>query len=80
MPLHHFQNESPTFFAQEDEQLTALVQQYGAKEWSAIAEKLPGRVGKQCRERYEESWEMEKPSIVLDLPLPSSSIISTQMA
>ena len=55
MPLHHFQNESPTFFAQEDEQLTALVQQYGAKEWSAIAEKLPGRVGKQCRERYEES-------------------------
>lgn len=28
-----------------------LVKQYGAKRWSLIAMHLPGRVGKQCRER-----------------------------
>ena len=25
---------------------------HGAKKWSKIAEHLPGRIGKQCRERY----------------------------
>jgi hypothetical protein len=35
----------------EDEQLSALVRQYGAKRWSLIASKLPGRIGKQARSR-----------------------------
>lgn len=30
----------------------ALVEQYGAKKWSTIASHLPGRIGKQARERY----------------------------
>lgn len=37
--------------AQEDAEVIRLVTLYGAKKWSAIAEYLPGRIGKQCRER-----------------------------
>ena len=29
-----------------------LVEKYGAKKWSVIAHNLPGRIGKQCRERW----------------------------
>ena len=29
-----------------------LVEQYGPKRWSVIAMHLPGRIGKQCRERW----------------------------
>jgi hypothetical protein len=29
-----------------------LVAKYGPKKWSVIASHLPGRIGKQCRERY----------------------------
>jgi hypothetical protein len=32
--------------------MRALVNQYGPRKWSAIASHLPGRVGKQSRERY----------------------------
>ena len=35
----------------EDEQLMQLVQEHGPRRWSVIASQLPGRVGKQCRER-----------------------------
>ena len=38
-------------FLQEDAEVIRLVTLYGAKKWSAVAEYLPGRVGKQCRER-----------------------------
>lgn len=37
---------------QEDERVKELVAKYGAKKWSLIASFLPGRIGKQCRERY----------------------------
>lgn len=33
----------------EDEQLRLLVAEQGAKRWSAIAARLPGRIGKQVR-------------------------------
>mmetsp|Transcript_5177 Transcript_5177/g.16600 ORF Transcript_5177/g.16600 Transcript_5177/m.16600 type:complete len:408 (-) Transcript_5177:122-1345(-) len=36
----------------EDAMLRSLVAEQGAKRWSAIAAKLPGRIGKQCRERW----------------------------
>jgi hypothetical protein len=29
-----------------------MVNKYGPKKWSTIAQALPGRIGKQCRERY----------------------------
>ena len=36
---------------QEDEIIIELVNKYGPKKWSTIAQHLPGRIGKQCRER-----------------------------
>lgn len=36
---------------QEDAKIIALVSAYGARQWSRIANELPGRIGKQCRER-----------------------------
>ena len=38
--------------SQEDKLVIELVQKYGAKKWSVIASHLPGRIGKQCRERW----------------------------
>lgn len=32
--------------------LIKLVKQYGVRKWAQIAEKLIGRAGKQCRERW----------------------------
>lgn len=37
---------------QEDELIVELVGKYGSKKWSVISQSLPGRIGKQCRERY----------------------------
>ena len=35
----------------EDKLLSLMVQKYGPRHWSLIASALPGRIGKQCRER-----------------------------
>jgi Myb-like DNA-binding domain len=40
-----------TMLLQEDELIVELVRRFGAKRWSQIAAELPGRIGKQCRER-----------------------------
>jgi len=37
---------------QEDKAILELVKKYGPKKWSLIANSLPGRIGKQCRERW----------------------------
>ena len=37
---------------QEDDLVRHLVAIYGPQKWSVIAEHLPGRIGKQCRERW----------------------------
>jgi myb proto-oncogene protein len=37
---------------QEDEKIVELVEKYGPAKWSIIAQSLPGRIGKQCRERW----------------------------
>ena len=36
----------------EDAILTQIVEEKGAQRWSSVAAQLPGRAGKQCRERY----------------------------
>ncbi|KAJ7952353.1 Myb-related protein like [Quillaja saponaria] len=36
----------------EDDCIIELVSIYGFKRWSVIAKSLPGRIGKQCRERW----------------------------
>ncbi|CAM9116976.1 unnamed protein product [Ascophyllum nodosum] len=37
---------------EDDARVAKLVGQIGAKKWSCIAAQLPGRTGKQCRERW----------------------------
>lgn len=37
---------------EEDELLASLVQEFGLKKWALIADRVPGRIGKQCRERW----------------------------
>ena len=37
---------------EEDHRVVELVAIHGAKKWSVIANHLPGRIGKQCRERW----------------------------
>jgi hypothetical protein len=41
----------------EDELLTRLVHQYGPRRWTIIANQLPHRTGKQCRERWHNHLE-----------------------
>ncbi|CAJ1973866.1 unnamed protein product [Sphenostylis stenocarpa] len=54
---------------EEDEIIIDMVNRYGPKKWSTIAQKLPGRIGKQCRERWhnhlnptinKEAWTQEE--------------------
>ncbi|XP_041990156.1 transcription factor MYB3R-1-like [Salvia splendens] len=54
---------------EEDEVITELVNKYGPKKWSTIANHLPGRIGKQCRERWhnhlnpninKEAWTQDE--------------------
>ncbi|XP_015870842.4 transcription factor MYB3R-1 [Ziziphus jujuba] len=37
---------------EEDDLIIRLVDKYGYKRWSTIAKYIPGRIGKQCRERW----------------------------
>lgn len=59
----------------EDEIVIELVQRYGPKKWSQIAAQLPGRIGKQCRERWhnhlnpeirKDPWTSEEDRIILE--------------
>lgn len=49
---------------EEDEVVVSLVMKYGPRHWSMIASKLPGRIGKQCRERWHNHLN---PNIKRDL-------------
>ncbi|KAF3328725.1 transcription factor [Carex littledalei] len=53
----------------EDGIIVEMVHKYGPKKWSTIAQALPGRIGKQCRERWynhlnpsikKEAWTQEE--------------------
>ncbi len=37
---------------EEDNEIVAFVDRFGPRSWSLIASRLPGRKGKQCRERW----------------------------
>lgn len=41
------------FTAEEDEKLKLIVEQMGNRNWLQIAEHMPGRTGRQCRDRYQ---------------------------
>lgn len=60
---------------EEDQRLKDLVMEHGAKKWSLIATFLPGRIGKQCRERWynhldpsvrKEGWTKEEDSVIIN--------------
>lgn len=59
---------------EEDEKLTKIVKKHGPKNWSQIALSLPGRIGKQCRERWhnhlnpdikKERWTDEEDNLII---------------
>lgn len=54
---------------EEDEIIIEMVNKLGPKKWSTIAQALPGRIGKQCRERWhnhlnpginKDAWTQEE--------------------
>ncbi|XP_074303825.1 transcription factor MYB3R-5-like [Silene latifolia] len=58
---------------EEDDCIIKLVQKHGSKRWSIIAKSLPGRIGKQCRERWhnhldpairKDAWTKEEESLL----------------
>ena len=61
---------------EEDVKVMELVKELGPKKWSAIADHLPGRIGKQCRERWhnhlnpdirKDAWTPEEDAVILRL-------------
>eukprot|EP00656_Telonema_subtile_P056499 TRINITY_DN9035_c0_g1_i1.p1 TRINITY_DN9035_c0_g1~~TRINITY_DN9035_c0_g1_i1.p1 ORF type:complete len:272 (-),score=39.71 TRINITY_DN9035_c0_g1_i1:333-1148(-) len=61
--------------AQEDDIVRSHVQKYGPRGWAGLAQTLPGRKGKQCRERYhnhlapdikKEPWSSTEEALLLD--------------
>ena len=60
---------------EEEAKLQAQVQLHGQKSWSLISRSLPGRTGKQCRERYlnhlrpdikRQSWTSEEELVLAE--------------
>ncbi|XP_009607347.1 transcription factor MYB3R-3-like isoform X2 [Nicotiana tomentosiformis] len=60
---------------EEDDKIIELVVRYGPTKWSVIAKSLPGRIGKQCRERWhnhlnpnikKDAWTLEEELALLD--------------
>jgi hypothetical protein len=47
------QKSRRVFTALEDEQLTALVHQFGPRNWDFISGSLKGRTARQCRDRWK---------------------------
>ncbi|KAF6137779.1 hypothetical protein GIB67_040487 [Kingdonia uniflora] len=54
---------------EEDDKIVELVAKYGPTKWSIISKSLPGRIGKQCRERWhnhlnpvikKDAWTLEE--------------------
>lgn len=64
--------------AEEDEIVLQLVSTFGPHHWSKIASNLPGRIGKQCRERWHnhlnpnikrDQWTAEEDIIIINAHL-----------
>ncbi|KAI4304616.1 hypothetical protein MLD38_040099 [Melastoma candidum] len=60
---------------EEDRKLMELVNEYGIRRWALIAEKLVGRAGKQCRERWhnhlrpdikKDGWSEEEERLLVE--------------
>lgn len=60
---------------EEDDKIIDLVNTYGPTKWSVIARSLPGRIGKQCRERWhnhlnpdirKDAWTAEEEQALIN--------------
>eukprot|EP00468_Gymnochlora_sp_CCMP2014_P013778 CAMPEP_0167753682 /NCGR_PEP_ID=MMETSP0110_2-20121227/7852_1 /TAXON_ID=629695 /ORGANISM="Gymnochlora sp., Strain CCMP2014" /LENGTH=303 /DNA_ID=CAMNT_0007639481 /DNA_START=134 /DNA_END=1045 /DNA_ORIENTATION=- len=60
---------------EEDHLVVAMVQKFGVKKWSLIAQHVGGRLGKQCRERWynhlnpaicKSSWTEKEDNIIIE--------------
>jgi len=60
---------------EEDRKVIELVNLYGIKKWKVIATYLPGRIGKQCRERWmnhldpnikKGNWQPNEDEVILE--------------
>ena len=61
---------------EEDAKLRQLVEKYGKQKWSYIGKFLPGRIGKQCRERWhnhlnpdltKKAWTKEEENVIIEV-------------
>ena len=61
---------------EEDEIIFKFIETHGCKDWSQLAQLLPGRIGKQCRERWinhlnpeitKASWTEEEDNLLIKL-------------
>ncbi|KAF4349002.1 hypothetical protein F8388_008957 [Cannabis sativa] len=59
---------------EEDRILIGLVEEHGVRKWSYIAQMLPGRIGKQCRERWHNHL---RPDIKIDLKIESLNLTTS---
>ncbi len=50
--FNYLKRKKQVWTKEEDLLLTKLIKKYGAKKWAKIAQKIPQREGKQCRERW----------------------------
>lgn len=64
-----------TWKPMEDKQLISLVSNFGPQNWTRIAEFIPHRSGKQCRERWhnhlnpninKQKWSLEEDKILIE--------------
>lgn len=60
----------------EDEKVRQLVHEHGTRAWTTVAQQLPGRTGKQCRERWhnhldhdirKDAWSNEEDCRLIQL-------------
>lgn len=70
------------FSPEEDEKLRLLVEKQGPKKWDQIAKEMPGRTGRQCRDRYKNylvpgffngQWSEEEDKLLLEMYLQYGS-------
>ena len=54
---------------EEDEKLGMLVETHGQNKWSFLGKFLPGRIGKQCRERCVAFKRWRLPHAPISMPL-----------
>lgn len=61
---------------EEDEKIFEFIKEHGDRDWSKLAAMLPGRIGKQCRERWinhlnpnitHASWTEDEDNLLISL-------------